>query len=215
MKKAHLNEIPMPEARPIVDSMPSAEELIERVPLKVLPRKERKAVLQHAKNLSNKPMTLEALIDEYVRGGREALARILYLSGADRHRIKTGLLLEKEKERVKDYPPEIRATIVRMMAETAALFTTIGIPDCAENLIKQRKSSEGGRGDRKPTDWHVWAEKRLREYAARNPAIPVKRADARLSQEPDRPCNLPQESRKVIGKLLRKIKSELRLAPKA
>jgi hypothetical protein len=170
MKKVHLNEIPIPETRAIVDTMPSAEELIERVPLNVLPRKERESELQNAKNLSNKPMTLGMQIDEYVRAGRRALERIPYLSGADRHRIKTGLLLEKEKERVKNYSPEVRATIGRIMAETAALFTTIGIPDCAEDLIKQSKLSAGGRGDRKPTDWHVWAEKKFKGICGKRPS---------------------------------------------
>jgi hypothetical protein len=196
-----------------LDARPDAESLLEKIPLNILSRKERAEALAAAAKAANKGMSLEDQIDGYVRAGRQALEKIQYLSACDRQRIETGLWLEKEKENVRDYPPDVRATISRMLAETAALFTTVGIPDCAEELLDRRKLSKQGRAARKPKEWHVWAKPKLREYVRENPQIRVTRALSRLAKEPDIPEEIAHDPRNVVSKLLKEIKSKPHVVP--
>jgi hypothetical protein len=193
------------------DTMPpdntpqTAAELLEKIPLNVLSRQERAEALKASENLSRGRITLDEQIDEYVRAGRQALEKIQYLSAGDRRRIETGLWLEKEKENVRDYPPEVRATISRMLAATAALFTTIGIPDCAKELLRRRELSKQGRAARKPKKWHEWAKGKLGEYV-QNRRITVTGALRKLAKEPDIPAEIAHDPRKVVSKLLKEIK---------
>jgi hypothetical protein len=198
---------------PWLDARPDA--LLEKIPLNILSPKERAEALAAAAKTANKGMSLEDQIDGYVRAGREALEKIRYLSAEDRHRIETGLWLEKEKENVRDYPPDVRATIGRMLAETATLFTTVGIPDCAEELLRRRKLSKQGRVVRKPKRWHVWAEKKVCKYELKSPQIPVTRACSLLAKEPDIPVEVAHDLRKVVSELLKRIRSKPRVVPPA
>jgi hypothetical protein len=116
---------------------------------------------------------------------------------------------------VRDYPPEVRATISRMLAATAALFTTVGIPDCAEELLRRRKLSKQGRAARKPKWWHVWAEEKLCEYVQKDPQITVTRACSWIAKEPDIPEEVALDPRKVVSELLKRIKSKPRVVPPA
>jgi hypothetical protein len=188
---------------------------LEKVPLNVLSRKERVEALKASENLSRGRITLDEQIDEYVRAGRQVLEKIQYLSAWDRHRIETGLWLGKEKENVRDYPPEVRATISRMLAATAALFTTVGIPDCAEELLRRRKLSKQGRAARKPKEWHEWAKGKLGEYVQENRQITVTGALNKLAREPDIPEEIAYYPRKVVSKLLKEIKPKPHVVPPA
>jgi hypothetical protein len=200
---------------PWLDARPDAESLLEKIPLNILSRKERAEALAAADKAANKGMSLEDQIDRYARAGREAVEKIQYLSACDRHRIEVGLMMEGEKERVKDYPIDVRVTISRMLAETASLFTTIGIPDCAEELLHRRKLSEQGRAARKPKEWHVWAEGKLCDYVQENPQITITRALNKLAKEPDIPEKVAFDQRKVVSKLLKEIKSKPHVVPPA
>ncbi len=195
---------------PLDAPRPSAESLLEKIPLNILSRKELAEALAAAAKAANKVMSLEDQIDGYVRAGRQALVKIQYLSACDRRRIETGLWLEKEKENVRDYPPDVLATIGRMLAETAALFTTIGIPDCAKELLRHRQLSAQGRAARKPKKSHLWIKKKLLEYVDSDPAISVASANHKLFREPDVPMEIAENPRKVISKLLKEIKANLR-----
>jgi hypothetical protein len=200
---------------PWLDARPDAESLLEEIPLNILSRRERAEVLAAVVKAANKSMSLEDQIDEYVRAGRQALEKIQYLSACDRHRIETGLWLEKEKENVRDYPPDVRATIGRMLAEAAALFTTIGIPDCAEELLHRRKASAGGRN--KPLkEWRAWVDGKLGKYVSRDPEISGRAAERKLKGEEAKPKDLPSGDdslRPYVRTALPQIKAKLRLVP--
>jgi hypothetical protein len=200
---------------PWLDARPDAESLLEKIPLNILSRKDRVEALAAAAKATNSVMSLEDQIDGYVRAGRDALNKIKYWSACDRRRIETGLMMEREKERVKDYPIDVQATISRMLAETAALFTTVGIPDCAEELLHRRKLSQQGRAARKRKEWHVWAEEKLCEYVQKNPQITVAQALNRLGKEPNIPEDVAHHQRKVVSKLLKEIKSKPHVVPPA
>ncbi len=148
---------------PWLDARPDAESGIGEIPLNILSSKERAEALADAAKSANRVMSLEDQIDEYVRAGRQVIEKIQYLSACDRHHIETGLMMERKKENVRDYSPDVRATIGRLLAETAALFTTIGIPDCAHELLRRRRASAGGRN--KPLkEWRAWVDEKLEEY---------------------------------------------------
>lgn len=98
-------------------------------------------------------------------------------------------MMEGEKERVKDYPIDVRATVGRMLAETASLFTTIGIPDCVEELVHRRKASAGGHN--KPLkDYPAWIDAKLGKYVSQNPEISGRAAERKLKGEEDKPTDL-------------------------
>jgi hypothetical protein len=86
------------------DTMPpdntpqTAAELLEKVPLNVLSRKERVEALKASENLSRGRITLDEQIDEYVRAGRQVLEKIQYLSAWTATELRPAFGWEREGE---------------------------------------------------------------------------------------------------------------------
>jgi hypothetical protein len=190
---------------------PDARSLLEKIPLNILSREERAEALAAAAKAA-KGMSLEDQIDEYVRAGRQVLEKIQYLSADDRRRIETGIMMEREKERLKGCSADDRAMIGRLLAETAMLFTTIGIPDCAKELLRRRQSSAGGR-DKPEKEWHDLVDAKLEEYINDDPEISCLAATRELEKETIKGMPAWEGLRKYVQTALPRIKSKLRCVP--